>query len=73
MDTQDIIQLATVLIVVPFGWYMSKLSGKIERNESLIQKTREEYVSKSDQKNDIDRVIEYIQRIEDKIDRLKVG
>jgi len=52
---------------------MSKLSGKIERNESLIQKTREEYVSKSDQKNDIDRVIEYIQRIEDKIDRLKVG
>jgi hypothetical protein len=73
MDTQDIIQLATVLIVLPFGWYMSKLSGKIEKNETLIQKTREEYVSKSDQKNDIDRVIEYIQRIEDKIDRLKVG
>ena len=73
MGTQDIIQLATVLIVVPFGWYMSKLSGKIEKNEALIQKTREDYVSKSDQKHDIDRVIEYIQRIEDKIDRLKVG
>lgn len=70
METGDIIQLATILIIAPFGWYISKISQRLEKHESLIHRTREEYLSKIDAKSETDRIIEYIQRIEDKIDRM---
>lgn len=55
---------------MPFGWFLRSLAGELKDVTRLVYETREKYVSKDDLKHDMDRLIEMMIRLEDKIDRI---
>jgi|TARA_B100000963_G_C22264876_1_gene510153 membrane protein insertase Oxa1/YidC/SpoIIIJ len=58
------------LVVVPFGWAFNKMFQEVKRLQILLNKTREEYARKDDVKDDMDRVMAALHRVEDKIDKM---
>ena len=58
------------MIVVPFGWAFNKMFQEVKRVQILLNKTREEYATKEDVRQDIGRVMEALHRLEDKLDRV---
>ena len=58
------------LVVVPFGWAFNKMFGEVKRLQILLNKTREEYARRDDVKEDMDRVMAALHRVEDKIDKM---
>jgi hypothetical protein len=55
---------------MPMGWFLRSLAGELKEVTRLVYETREKYVSKDDLKHDMDRLIEMMIRLEDKIDRI---
>ena len=58
------------LVVVQFGWAFNKMFQEVKRLQILLNKTREEYARRDDVKEDMDRVMAAIHRVEDKIDKM---
>ena len=58
------------MVVVPFGWAFNKMFQEVKRVQILLNKTREEYATKEDVRQDIGRVMEALHRLEDKLDRV---
>jgi hypothetical protein len=58
------------LVCMPMGWFLRALAGELKEVTRLVYETREKYVSKADLTHDIDRLIEMMIRLEDKIDRI---
>ena len=58
------------MVVVPFGWAFNKMFGEVKRLQILLNKTREEYARRDDVKEDMDRVMAALHRVEDKIDKM---
>ena len=71
-----VLELATIwnilltVIVAPIAWYIKSQSDELKRVQILLNKTREQYVHKNDHKDDIDRVVEHLVRLEQKLDSL---
>ena len=62
--------IVLTLIVVPFGWAFNKMFGEVKRLQILLNKTSEEYARRDDVKEDMDRVMAALHRVEDKIDKM---
>ena len=58
------------MVVVPFGWAFNKMFPEVKRLQILLNKTREEYARRDDVKEDMDRVMAALHRVEDKIDKM---
>ena len=58
------------MVVVPAGWAFNKMFQEVKRLQILLNKTREEYARKDDVKDDMDRVMAALHRLEDKIDKM---
>jgi hypothetical protein len=58
------------MVVVPFGWAFNKMFQEVKRIQILLNKTREEYATKEDVRQDLGRVMEALHRLEDKLDRV---
>ena len=58
------------MVVVPFGWAFNKMFQELKRLQILLNKTREEYARRDDVKEDMDRVMAALHRVEDKIDKM---
>jgi hypothetical protein len=66
---------ALLTIVVSFvGWILKSKSDELQRIQILVNRTREEiakeYVTKSEVHTDINRVLDRLDRLESKIDRM---
>ncbi len=56
-------------IVVPFGWAFGKMFAEIKRLQILLNRTREDYATKSELRNETKEIKELVIRIEQKLDR----
>ena len=56
-------------IVVPFGWAFGKMLSEVKRLQILLNRTREDYATKSELKNETKEIKELVIRIEQKLDR----
>lgn len=56
-------------IVVPFGWAFGKMFSEIKRLQILLNRTREDYATKSELRNETKEIKELVIRIEQKLDR----
>ena len=75
LETGHIIwNLILSLIVGPFLWVLKNLIDEQKRQDILINKTREEmardYVSKTEMREDMNRIITSIEKIDEKLDRI---
>jgi len=72
MNDANIWNLILTGFVALIGWLLREKSEDIKRLEILLSKTREEhardYVTKAEVHNDINRVLDRIDRLEGKID-----
>lgn len=62
------------LIVAPAAWALVYLNGKQENLNRFVAATREDvaknYVTKTDLHNDLNRIMQRFDRLEEKIDRI---
>tara|TARA_Y100001972_G_scaffold121731_1_gene166227 strand:+ start:310 stop:540 length:231 start_codon:yes stop_codon:yes gene_type:complete len=57
------------LIVAPAFWAFRQMFAEVKRLQILLNKTREDYATKSELRDGMDRVMEALHRVEDKLDR----
>jgi non-ribosomal peptide synthetase component F len=69
MDLVHIIDALIGILVLGFGYWASTLSSEVKRIEILLNRTREEYVTRSEVREDMSRVMEALHRVEDKLDK----
>ena len=56
-------------IIVPFGWAFGKMFAELKRVQILLNRTREDYATKSELRNETQEIKDLILRIENKLDR----
>mgnify|MGYP006161602053 FL=1 len=74
-DSHIIWNIILTLIVMPLAWWIRTSHDEIRRQDILLNKTREEiardYVSKRELEQDLDRILNAIQKLSDKLDRMQ--
>ena len=58
------------LIVAGGAWWANGITKEQKRVEILLNKTREEYATRADMRDDMRRVMEALHRVEDKLDKV---
>ena len=58
------------MIVVPFGWAFNKMFQEVKRLQILLNKTREEYATRKELRDDLTQVMDALHRLEDKLDKV---
>ena len=63
------------LVLVPLAWWIRTSHDEIRRQDILLNKTREEiardYVSKREMTEDMNRILDAINKLNDKLDRIQ--
>ena len=61
-------------IIVPLAWWVRSTHEEMRRQDILLNKTREEiareYVSKRELAEDMNRILDAIEKLNDKLDRI---
>lgn len=57
------------LVIAPALWMFRNQMSEIKRIDILLNRTREDYATKNDLREDMTRVMEALHRVEDKLDR----
>ena len=70
MDLVHIIDTLIGIIIMGGAWFLSGMTREQKRIEILLNRTREEYVTRSEGREDMSRVMEALHRVEDKLDRV---
>ena len=75
IDPHMLWKLVLTVIVVPGGWLIRSIFAEQKRIDILINKTREEiakdYVTREQMEQTFQRIIDSIERIDEKLDRLQ--
>ena len=58
------------MVVVPFGWAFNKMFQEVKRIQILLNKTREEYARKDDVKDDMHDLMDAINDLTARLDKL---
>ena len=62
------------LLIMPLAWWVRSTHDEIRRQDILLNKTREEiardYVSKRELAEDMNRILDAIEKLNDKLDRI---
>lgn len=59
-----------MFIAAGFSWWANNTTKEMKRLEILLNKTREEYATRGEVKEEMGRVMEALHRVEDKLDRI---
>tara|TARA_R110000803_G_scaffold193253_1_gene256190 strand:- start:3061 stop:3288 length:228 start_codon:yes stop_codon:yes gene_type:complete len=70
MDLVHIIDGLIGVVVLGFGYWASNLASELKRVEILLNRTREDYASRSEVSDQITRLSESMVRLESKLDRV---
>jgi hypothetical protein len=70
MEMTNLVDMLIGLIIVGGGWWLNRMATEQKRLEILLNKTREEYATKTELRDDMQRVMEALHRLEDKLDKV---
>ena len=70
MDMTNLIDMLLMFIAAGFGWWANNTTKEMKRLEILLNRTREDYATRGELKEDMNRVMEALHRVEDKLDRI---
>ncbi len=57
------------LVFVPAFWMFRTFVSEIKRIDILLNRTREDYATRTEMRDDMRRVMEALHRVEDKLDK----
>ena len=66
----SLIDILIGLVVTGLAWFLSDQSKEQKRLNILINKTREEYATRNELRDDMRQVMEALHRVEDKLDKV---
>ena len=58
------------LVIAPAVWAFRGLIQDVKRIDILLNKTREEYVTRKEMRDDLGQVMDALHRLEDKLDKV---
>jgi len=61
------------VVIAPAVWAFRGMLMEVKRLDILVNKTREEYAKRDDVKEDMHVVMDALQRLEDKLDKILIG
>lgn len=70
MEMTSLIDTLIGLVVAGLAWFLSEQNKEQKRLNILLNKTREEYATKGELRDDMRRVMEALHRVEDKLDKV---
>ena len=70
MDLVHIIDGLIGVLVMAGGWFLGTQAREGKRLDILINRTREDFVSRGELRNDLHRITDSLQRLEDRLERL---
>ncbi len=73
MAMSGLIDLLLGLLIAGVAWWLNRMANEQKRLEILINRTREDYATKYELRDDMNRVMEALHRVEDKLDKLVAG
>lgn len=69
MEMQSLIDMLLGIVVAGGAWWANNMAKEQKRIEILLNKTREDYATRNDVRDDMRRVMEALHRVEDKLDK----
>ena len=58
------------LVIAPAFWTFRQLMAEVKRVDILLNRTREDYATKTELREDMRQINEALHRVEDKLDRM---
>ena len=69
MDLVHIIDTLIGIVVMGGVWYLGSVAKEIKRIDILVNRTREDYATRGETRDDMHRVMDALHRVEDKLDK----
>lgn len=69
MDMIHLIDTLIGIVVAGGAWFIGNQAKDLKETNRLLRATREDYVTRVEQRDDMRQVIEALHRVEDKLDR----
>lgn len=73
MEMSGLIDVLIGLIIAGVAWWLNRMANEQKRLEILVNRTREDYATKHELRDDMNRVMEALHRVEDKLDKVLQG
>ena len=70
MEMTSLVDMLLGLLAAAGAWWANGITREQKRLEILLNKTREEYATREDVRNDVRQVMEALHRVEDKLDKV---
>ena len=70
MDMTSLIDMLLGLIVAGGAWWANGITKEQKRVEILLNKTREDYATRMELRDDMKQVMDALHRVEDKLDKV---
>ena len=70
MEMTSLIDMLLGLVVAGVAWFLSEQNKEQKRLNILLNKTREEYATKFELRDDMRKVMDALHRVEDKLDKV---
>jgi len=69
VDPMMMWNIIITVVLGPFAWAFSKMFSEVKRLQILLNRTREDYATKSELNNETKEIKELVLRLEVKLDR----
>ena len=69
MEMTSLIDTLIGLVVAGLAWFLSEQNREQKRLNILLNKTREEYATRMELRDDMRQVMDALHRVEDKLDK----
>jgi len=70
MEMTNLIDLLLGVVMAGVAWFLSEQSKETKRLNILLNKTREEYATRMELRDDMNKVMDALHRVEDKLDKV---
>jgi hypothetical protein len=70
MEMSGLFDLLIGLVIVGGGWWVNRMADEQKRLEILLNRTREDYATKADVREDMRDVMDALNRLDAKLDKL---
>jgi len=70
MEMTSLTDMLLGLVVAGVAWFLSEQNREQKRLNILLNKTREEYATRAEMRDDMRQVMEALHRVEDKLDKV---
>ena len=70
MEMTSLVDMLLGLLAAAGAWWANGMTREQKRVEILLNKTREDYATRVEMRDDMRRVMEALHRVEDKLDKV---